>query len=137
MPTWEALMPADLHLISRILDWIKPRLAGSHELATLSRADLDFLASDIGLTEADLRHLVPKQGDHSELMDQMMLARGLNPDVVRRLAGTLNRDMDIACARCDAVAGCRMALRTGTAAQGAGAFCPNHAIMSDLLGEEA
>ncbi len=130
-------MSADLNPVTRALDWLKHRLAGGSELATLSRADLNFLASDIGPTEADLRHIAPEKGDHSELMDEMMVARGLNPDVVRKLTRSLIQDMEIACARCGEVAGCRSALRNGMAAERSHRMCPNHAIMSDLLGEEA
>jgi uncharacterized protein YjiS (DUF1127 family) len=128
-------MSADLNIVARALDWLKARIEGANELARLSRADLDYLATDIGLTEADLRHIVPEKGDHSELMDQMMIARGLDPDVVRKFAGSAIHDMEVACARCNDVAGCRAALHDGTAGSRARELCPNNAIMADLLQE--
>lgn len=123
----------DTSLLARAFDWIKARLARDNELATLSHADLLMLADDIGVTEADLRYVVPETGDHSELMDQMMIARGLDPAAVRAALGPLVHDMAITCARCGDVGRCRAELRAGTAAESCPEYCGNAALMSELL----
>lgn len=124
---------ADTNLVAKAFDWIKARVIRDNELATLSHADLLTLADDIGVTEADLRFVVPDIGDHSELMDQMMIARGLDPDAVRATLGPLMHDMAITCARCGDVRRCRAELKAGTAAETCPDYCGNAALMSELL----
>ena len=74
---------SELGLLAKAFDWIKARASRDNELAAMSRADLHYLAVDLGVTEADLRDIVPCVTDNSVLMDDMMRARGLDPDNVR------------------------------------------------------
>jgi hypothetical protein len=120
-------------LFCRTLDWIKARAARDNELATMSRADLQVLAADIGVTEADLRDVVPRIGDHSDLIDKMMRARNLDPKAVRRAFGGVVRDMEVTCARCRDSGTCRLELEAGTAGAHSHEFCGNADAMDDLL----
>ena len=121
------------NLLARALDWIKARAVRDNELSLLSRADLQLLASDIGVTEADLRDVVPTIGDHSDLMDQMMRARGLDPAAVRNAFRGVVRDMEVTCARCRDSGSCRLELEAGTAGAHSHEFCPNAGVMDELL----
>lgn len=120
-------------LLGRTLDWIKARAIRDNELAAMSRDDLGYLASDLGLSEADLRGVIPIVADHSELMDQMMRARGLDPDTVRRSFTTLVRSMEVACTHCADVRTCRRELAANTAAAHCHEFCVNAEEMDELL----
>ena len=122
----------DSSLLSRAFDWIKTRASRDNEIAAMSRADLHYLAADLGITEADLRDVVPKVTDHSELMDQMMRARGLDPEAVRRSFSALVRDMEVTCARCRDSRVCRRELESGTAATYCHDFCANAEAMDYL-----
>ena len=124
---------AERNLFARALDWIKARVARNDELALMSRADLQLLASDIGVTEADLRDIAPRIGDHSDLMDQMMRARGLDPTAARRAFGGVVRDMEVTCARCWDSGVCRQELEAGTAGAHSHEFCANAGVINDLL----
>lgn len=124
----------DGSVLARALDWIKARIARDNELAMLSNVDMHYLATDIGISEADFRALAPKIADHSELMDQMMLARGIDPRVVRASFGVLVRDMEVSCALCPTPSMCRKRLETGTAAETSHQFCPNADLMDTLPG---
>ncbi|HBK09309.1 MAG TPA: hypothetical protein DDZ81_26190 [Acetobacteraceae bacterium] len=121
------------NLLSRAFDWIKARAARDNELATLSRSDFQRLATDIGVTDSDLRDVVPLIGDHSELMDQMIRARGLDPAQLRRALGPVIRDMEVTCARCRDSRTCRLELETGTAASRSHEFCGNATVIDHLL----
>jgi Family of unknown function (DUF6455) len=121
------------NLLSRVFDWIKARLAQDSELANMSYQDLQFLASDIGVSVADLRAIGPKITDHDELLKAMMLARGLDPDVVRRAFAAVMRDMEVTCARCRDVGVCQRELAANTAAEHCHNFCPNASVMDELL----
>ncbi|MFL5285108.1 MAG: DUF6455 family protein [Rhodopila sp.] len=121
-------------LLSRVFDWLKARLAQESELASMSYQDLQFLASDIGVSVADLRAIGPKITDHDDLMRKMMLARGLDPDAVRRAFASVMRDMEVACARCREVGVCQRELAANTAAEHCHDFCINASVMDELLG---
>ncbi|PPQ35974.1 DUF6455 family protein [Rhodopila globiformis] len=120
-------------LLSRVLDWIKARLAQDSELAAMSYQDLQFLASDIGVSVSDLRAIGPRITDHDALMKQMMLARGLDPDVVRLAFSGVMRDIEVTCARCRDARACQRELAAGSAAEHCHEFCPNAPVMDELL----
>lgn len=120
-------------LFCRTLDWIKARATRDNELATMSRDDFQILAADIGVSESDLRDVVPKIGDHSDLMDKMMRARNLDPEAVRRAFRGVVRDMEVTCARCRSSGTCRLELEAGSAGARSHEFCGNAEVMDDLL----
>ena len=124
-------------LFCRTLDWIKARAVRDNELATMTRDDLQILAADIGVSESDLRHVVPQFGDHSDLMDKMMRARNLDPETVRRAFRGVVRDMEVTCARCRSSGTCRLELEAGTAGEHSHEFCGNAEVMDDLLASTA
>jgi hypothetical protein len=121
------------NLLARVFDWIKLRVSRESELANMSYQDMQFLASDIGVSVADLRAIGPMITDHDELMKKMMLARGLDPDVVRRAFGGVMRDMEVTCARCREVGVCQRELKANTAAANCHEFCGNAELIDELL----
>ncbi len=127
----------DSNLLSRAIDWIKARASRDNEMAAMSRMDMHYLAADLGITEADLREVVPRVTDHSELMNKMMRARGLDPDVVRRSFSAVVRDMEITCSRCRESRICRRELKSGTAAVYCHDFCANADAMDKLRETQA
>ncbi len=122
----------DPTLLAKAIEWIKTRASRDNELLAMSRMDLHYLAADLGITEADVREVVPKVTDHSDLMDKMMRSRGLDPAAVRRAFRGLVRDMEVTCARCRDDRICRRELESGTASVYADDFCPNAATMAAL-----
>ncbi len=128
---------ADDHVLARAFDWIKARVARDNELASMSRADMQALAADMGVSESDFRDIAPRLTDHSEQMDAMMRLRGLDPDAVRRGFGQLLRDLELTCARCPNPGLCRRELEAGTAAAHQRDFCPNAEAMNILPGARA
>jgi len=123
----------DLNLLARAFDWLKVRMIQDNELASLSRADLQLLAIDLGVTEADLRQIIPQVQNHSEFMDKMMCACGLEPASVRRAFGGVVRDMEVTCARCRDSGRCYRELEAGTAGARYRVFCPNACAIDALL----
>ena len=118
--------------LTRALDWIKARIGRDNELAMLSNVDIHYLAADIGISESDFRELAPRIADHSVQMDQMILARGIDPKIVRDKFAALIRDMEVSCALCRTPSQCRRRLADGTAAETAHQFCPNAELMDTL-----
>ena len=126
-------MSAEPGLLARTFDWIRTRAHHHHELDMLSRADLDILAADIGVSQDELRGILAEFDDHAELMDRMMRARGMDPEAVRRMFGPVFRAMEITCAQCQHVSLCRRELAAGTVAVHCHDFCGNAGVIDDLL----
>ncbi len=123
----------DHTLLGRFCDWVKARAHRNDGLYAMTRDDLAMMASDLGICESDLREVLPKAADNSLLMDEMMIARGLDPDRVRRMCGGLARDLELTCCRCGSVARCRGELQIGVAAQNAHEYCGNAEVFDELL----
>jgi hypothetical protein len=128
-------MPAsgEPNLLVRVFDWVKARVSPDSELSALSYEDLQFLASDIGVSVADLRAIGPMITDHDDQLKQMIVARGLDPDAVRRAFGGVMRDMEVTCARCRDAGVCQRELKHNTAAAHCHDFCANAGVMDELL----
>ena len=127
----------DPGLLARALDWIKAHAARQEELARLTGNDITTMAADLGLSEADLRDVLPRAADNSLLMDRMIQARGLDPATVRRNLAALVRDLELTCTRCPDTARCRRELDAGTAATRCHEYCPNADTLDDLVEAQA
>jgi hypothetical protein len=123
---------SDQALLARALEWLKRRFADDRELASFSSLERQTLAADIGVTESELTQIVLQPGDHSDLMDEMIRARGLDPEAVRRALNGA-RYMEVTCALCLDSGRCRKELASGTAAARCHDFCANAEAIDDLL----
>lgn len=122
-------------LLARALDWIKAYNARQQELGRLSGDDIAIMATDLGMSAADLCDVLPRGTDNTFLMDRMLLARGLDPEEIRRTLTPMLRDLELACTRCAATGRCRRELQAGTAAEHSHDFCANADTIDDLLAE--
>jgi len=123
---------ADHSLLSKAFDWLKARMSRDNEFALMSPADMHALATDIGISHNELQQVVRQAGDHSDLMDQMIRARGLDPVAVRRALNGA-RYMEVTCALCLESGICRRELEAGTAAEHSHAFCANAPAIDEML----
>jgi hypothetical protein len=119
-------------LLAQVLDWFAARVRAADELGTLARGDISGMASDLGVTEADLREVLPRAADNTRLMDAMMRARGLDPDKLAHLSAALMRDLELTCTRCESITRCRRELAAGTAAARCHEFCGNAETLDAL-----
>lgn len=119
-------------VLGRALDWFQTRLQMWHELDGLTGSDLESMARDLGVTQADLKDVLPRAADNLLLMDGMMRARGLDPNQVRREVAALVRDMELTCTRCAAASRCCADLAAGTAAEHCHEYCGNAETFDDL-----
>lgn len=120
-------------LFGRALDWLRQRLARGEEMAGFSQSDLQYMASDLGVTQADLVDVLPRRADNSLLMDQMIEARGLDPQAVRAAFATLVRDMELVCTRCQSTGRCHRDLMAGIADENCHEYCENAETIDDML----
>lgn len=124
-------------LIGQVAHWIAERARANADMARLFRGDITGMANDLGVTEADLREVLPRGADNTRLMDAMMRARGLDPAEVAQQSAAVMRDLELTCTRCGAVTRCRRELAADTAAEHCHAFCGNADTLDALLEERA
>ena len=120
-------------LFGRALDWLRQRLARGEEMANFSQSDLHSMASDLGVTQADLADVLPRSADNALLMDKMIEARGLDPEAVRAAFSTLVRDMELVCTRCRSTGRCQRDLTAGTADAHCHEYCGNAETIDDMI----
>ena len=105
----------------------------SAELARLSSGDIDGVAHDLGVSQADLRDVLPRGTDNTKLMEAMLRAHGLDTDQVAHLSPTVVRDLELTCTRCGAAKRCGRELAAGTANDHCHEFCGNADTFDALL----
>lgn len=120
-------------LLDRVSSWLVARDEHGGNRAMLSKGDLQSLAFDLGITQADLLTAPPDSPDHRELMDQMIRAYGLDPHVIRDLPPPLVRDLRETCGQCSNARRCRRDLKAGTAAVNSPAYCGNATAFDAMI----
>jgi uncharacterized protein YjiS (DUF1127 family) len=122
------------NLVVKVIEWIKERATRDRELESMSHTELQLLAADIGISEAELLAITPGISEHGDLLDEMIRAHGLDPELVRHIFVGAVREMEAVCARCRDAEVCRRELKAGTAAQRSRAFCGNADVIDELMG---
>jgi len=93
------------------------------EIDAMDPAMAAEIATEAGLSVADLREVISHGAGANRLMQRMMDAYGVD---VRELADDgLLRDVSVLCSRCKAKGRCAEELEAGTARENAHLFCPN------------
>lgn len=111
-------------LLGRIASWFR-----GGELAGLEPDDVERMASDIGLTGAELRDLAARGADGTDLLYARMAVLGVNRADLDRLAFGLSRDLEKDCACCDSRKQCTKELAQQPEAPGWMAYCANAATL--------
>lgn len=124
--------------VARVLHWLqdwRTRQAELAELDTLGADGVRSIASDLGLSPADLRELTALGPHAADLMPRLMTALGLDPAVIERAEPMVFRDLQRACACCSDHGRCAHDLADGTIAETYREYCPNAETMSALQAE--
>jgi hypothetical protein len=103
-----------------------------NELAACPPGELKRIASDVGLTGSDLRHLCRDDHGASELLLKRLQLLGLDPQFVRQNVPALFRDLSRVCASCQASRRCARDMAHGNVQAGMATYCPNRFTI-DLL----
>ena len=119
-------------LFVQIAEWIRRDAADRHEPASLSRLDLARMARELGVSEADLRPLLPTQADSMKRVGQALAARGIDAEALRRTDPARMRALARTCARCRSMVRCRIALATGDLSDAA-EYCDNVEAFATLM----
>jgi hypothetical protein len=106
------------------------------ELAASAPGELTRIASDVGLSGEDLRHLCCGHMGPSELLPQRLQLLGIDPEFLRHAAPTTFRDLARVCASCKASRRCARDLGCGDVQAGLDDYCLNSPTIDALTVRE-
>lgn len=128
--------PALDMVLNSVADWVNNyrnsigrdsglRHCGPHEVAQI--------ASDIGLSPAELRTLSTKGPRSAELVAKMLVALGVDPKALADRDPLVLRDLQRLCSTCGLKGRCAHELAEGTAPAHFHEFCPNAYTLDALV----
>jgi hypothetical protein len=122
-------------LLSAIGSWWKDLLtsrSGDEELMMLSRADVDRIAQDLGMTSDELQDFAARGVHASDEAPQMMKALGLDPNELERSQHSVYIDVLHNCAMCPDKGRCHHDIKTGEAEAHFEEYCLNAHTLNAL-----
>lgn len=128
--------PALDMVLNSIADWVNSHRFASGGEAGLSRCDRNEvmqIARDVGVTPDEL-HMLATRGPHSaDLVTKMLVALGVDPQVLSDKEPLVMRDLQRLCSGCVDKGRCARELADGTAPAHFHEFCPNAYTLDALI----
>ena len=121
-----------------ILDWLRNRarrIRRRAELDRLSEPELSRIASDVGISDADLRELTGKDQDSAALLLRRLAALGLETSEVRRQWPAVLRDLQRLCSVCESKGRCQWDIDRDPDDPRWREYCPNVLTLDNLRDE--
>jgi hypothetical protein len=103
------------------------------ELEACPSSEVRRIASDMGLTESELRGACRDQTGTPELLLQRLQVLGIDPEYVRHAEPATFRDLSRVCASCEASRRCARDLARGDVEAGMTSYCFNSPTLDALM----
>jgi hypothetical protein len=139
MPTREVSEPR-YQTVEFVLDaiagWINKyrHMHGVHdEFGQCSQEDVMRIAKDLGVPISDLRSLAAKGPGAPDVLQKMLLALSVDPQVLAKADPAVMRDLQRLCILCNQKGRCQHELAKGTAGEHFREFCPNAYTLDALF----
>lgn len=123
-------------VIGAVADWVqnyRHAIGLSDELANCGPDEVKAMASDLGMTPADLRELASKGPGAADLLKKMLVALNVDPKALNEIDQRVTRDLQRLCINCQTKRRCEHELAAGTAAKNMHEFCPNAVYLEALF----
>jgi hypothetical protein len=101
------------------------------ELAALGGAEVERIAHDVGLTQADLAVLTSEDEDSAQLMERRLADNGID---IKTIDPVVLRDMQRCCSQCESKEQCEHELEDKPKSAAWPSYCPNEQTMKALIG---
>lgn len=121
--------------LSRVLDWwheTRERWARLAELRNLPPDELGRVASDLGVSSAELLEASSRPDLTPDLLGRRLAALGLDPDEIFRISPVLLRELERTCYRCEDRERCRDDMAVSPLMPGWESYCPNSGTLRTL-----
>jgi len=125
-------------VLNSVADWVNSyrNIFGQTDgLGRCDSAEVMQIASDLGVTPAELRELSTKGPDSADLLLKMLVALGVDPKAVSEKEPLVMRDLQRLCTACADKNRCVHELADGTAPAHFHEFCPNAFTLDALLAD--
>lgn len=132
MPTY----PVVEMVFGAIAAWVKNyryTIGLNEDLANCGPDEVKAIASDLGMTPADLRELASKGPGAADLLKQMLIALKVDPKALSEIDQRVARDLQRLCITCGTKRRCERELAAGTAVNNMHEFCPNAVSLKTLF----
>jgi hypothetical protein len=119
-----------------LLGWINKyrHMHGVHdEFGQCSQEDVLRIAKDLGVPISDLRGLAAKGPGAPDVLQKMLLALSVDPQVLAKADPAVMRDLQRLCILCSQKGRCQHELAKGTAGEHFREFCPNAYTLDALF----
>ena len=126
-------------VLSTIASWINKyrQITGAHdEFGQCSPEDVSQIAKDLGVSKNELRSLAAKWPGSGDLVEKMLLALHVDPQVLASEQPAVMRDLKRLCVVCGQKSRCAHELKDGTAEGHFHEFCPNAFTLDALFKTE-
>jgi hypothetical protein len=125
-------------MLNSIADWVtryRSAAGCTGDFGSCSAEEVGWVAKDLGLSVKDLRELASKGPHAADLVQKMLIALKVDPQVIAKSDPPVMRDLQRLCINCTDKKRCTGELKDGTAAEHYHEFCPN-ALTLDALFDE-
>lgn len=127
-------------ILGAIANWINKyrNLAALHdEFQRCSPDEVRQIAKDLSVPLDELRSLASKGPDSAALLEKLLLALRVDPEVLMKADPATMRDMQRLCVNCQQKRRCQHELAAGTAAEHYRSYCPNAFTLDAVFAEKA
>jgi hypothetical protein len=127
-------------VVNAIADWVnkyRSMHAMHNDIGECSPEDVMRIATDIGITAAELRALAAKGPGAANLLEKLLLQLYVDPAQLAKANPAVMRDLQRLCVVCGQKARCQHELQSGTAAEHYREYCPNAFTLDALFKQKA
>jgi hypothetical protein len=128
--------PALEMVLNSVADWVnsyRKSVGRDRGLGHCGPSEVAQMASDMGLSPAELRTLSTKGPRSAELVAKMLVALGVDPKALADRDPLVLRDLQRLCSTCGLKGRCTHELAEGTAPAHFHEFCPNAYTLDALV----
>jgi len=124
-----------MRLLKQAFPWWRSGRAS--DLFRLDEGEISRIAGELNLSSDQLAEIERSGGDGAALLKGMILANGLDADLIRRAAPDVLRDLEAHCSLCRRKGRCRRDIESGRAPEGFDDYCPNAYTLRRLQSKQA
>jgi hypothetical protein len=142
MPNLESQPPSTPMIkvaLNGIANWVSKyryNLGLHNQLGQCGPDEVMRVARDLGLTPNALSELARKGPDAADLLQKMLVALHVDPNVLANTDPQITRDLQRVCITCSEKNRCVHELANGTAGEHFQDFCPNAFTLDVLFGQK-
>jgi len=141
MQNTDTQQPATIDgVFGAIADWVRrfrSHAGNDDTFGQCSPDEVKRIATDIGMSTAELRAIAHKAPGSADLLQKMLVALGVDPDALAKRDPAVMRDLQRLCISCSHKRLCQHELAAGKAAAHFHEFCPNAFTLDALLKRES